>query len=114
MDKMRDMQETVKDMDDVVAEGRMALAGFVAGSAERDALVELAVVANDGSLSHDEGLDDLLADLDKDLSEDPINQLPEVAHHTPTSAASVPDVAVSDLNAELESLSFVCSILHVQ
>ncbi|KAK8798093.1 hypothetical protein WA171_005618 [Blastocystis sp. BT1] len=87
MDKMRDMQETVKDMDDVVAEG-----------IEED----------------DEGLDDLLADLDKDLSEDPINQLPEVAHHTPTSAASVPDVAVSDLNAELESLSFVCSILHVQ
>ena len=81
MDKMRDMQETVKDMDDVVAEG-----------IEED----------------DEGLDDLLADLDKDLSEDPINQLPEVAHHTPTS------VAVSDLNAELESLSFVCSILHVQ
>ena len=87
MDKMRDMQETVKDMDDVVAEG-----------IEED----------------DEGLDDLLADLDKDLSEDPINQLPEVAHHTPSPVVSVPDVAVSDLNAELESLSFVCFILRVQ
>ena len=36
---------------DIVAQGGVALAGFVAGTAERDALVEHAVVAHNGGLA---------------------------------------------------------------
>ena len=99
MDKMRDMQDTVKDMDSVVAEG-----------IEED----------------DEGLDDLLADLDMDLAEEKTKDLPEagkkpVASVTPVTpvvpVVELPPVvepAIMDLNAELDSLSIVCFILHVQ
>ena len=96
MDKMRDMQDTVKDMDSVVAEG-----------IEED----------------DEGLDDLLAGLDMDLADEKTKELPEAGKNPVPSVAPVAPVvelppvaepAIMDLNAELDSLSIVCFILHVQ
>lgn len=84
------MQETVKDMDDVVAEG-----------IEED----------------DEGIDDLLAGLDEDLGKEQVDLLPEAGkkkvEHTPSPVVTtpdvpIPDVPIPDLNAELENLSFLC------
>ncbi|KAK8828866.1 hypothetical protein WA538_000869, partial [Blastocystis sp. DL] len=95
MDKMIEQRDLVKDMDSAVAEG----------------------------LDEDMGdLDDMLADLDKEMAADKMHDLPEAGKDEPT-AKSLPSTptethpvhakpaashATADLEAELENLFCVC------
>ena len=78
---------------DVVAQGGVALAGFVAGAAKRDALVEHAVVAHDGGFADDDahGVVDkeMLADLCSGMNLDPGDVAGDLREHTGERAMTV-------------------------
>lgn len=71
---------------DIIAQGGVAFAGLVAGTTERDALVEHAVVAHDGSLANNDahGVVDkeVLADLRGGMNLDAGDVAGDLREHT--------------------------------